>query len=369
MGWLQDVIKARELITSGREFTAITHGGMAHMDDLLAAALLYSKAQAVYRLNDLKDILNIPGDVVLVDIGDGFRDRLTDRFVVLDHHGVKDPAMEPSSIIQVALTLDVKTTPLVSTLAHFVDLFDRFGPTAKRAAGPYGNSLNYALTRYFSGFNGAVRDRFLELVAEAYHAEFDASVDSLTKAFEIVEKLAFARLVDTFPKTFSLLRLMLQAVKDPTVALSKEAVEAGFGIDFGCYALAAVPELEPYVIQGLEGYFSDARQAAETALYMRYTRIITKDITAVAVEKPMSPTLLWHALQDLAVVKGPVFIVIKDVRTPGAYTVWRPPEFASVIDFRKLSGNEVVFKHAGGFLAVVKADSAEEAARFVLSQL
>jgi hypothetical protein len=53
----------------------------------------------------------------------------------------------------------------------------------------------------------------------------------------------------------------------------------------------------------------------------------------------------------------PAFVVVKD-RTPGAYTLWRPDRRANTADFRRLQGPEVIFKHATGFLAVVKAESA-----------
>ncbi|MFN3804912.1 MAG: hypothetical protein ACK4SY_07635 [Pyrobaculum sp.] len=367
MGWLEDVIKAREMIERGR-FSVVTHGGIAHMDDLLASALLYGRA-SVYRLNTYEQVVNIAGDVLLVDFGDGFRDKLpAERFVVLDHHGSSD---EPSSIVQVATALGVTPSPAVATLTHFVDLFDRFGPSVKKVAGHYGNSLNHGLTRIFSSFAGAVRDRFMELVTEAYLSKTDVSLDALFNALKIAERLQFTKLAEHFPRTFAQLRLMLQAAGNPSVALSKEAVDTGFGVDFGCYAVLAVPELERYVLQGLEQYFEEAKRAAETVLYMRYSMVkkAGRDVVAIVVDEPMSPTMLWNALKDLGMAEGPTFIVMKDVRTPGGYTVWRPQEYAEVIDFRKLSGENVVFKHAGGFLAVVKAKDGQDAAISVLKQL
>jgi hypothetical protein len=102
----------------------------------------------------------------------------------------------------------------------------------------------------------------------------------------------------------------------------------------------------------------------------RYRIIRSDDVVAVAVEDHVAPGPLWNALQDVgAIGSEPVFIVVKDRRTPGAYTLWRPDRHASVIDFRKLQGPAVVFKHASGFLAVVKAESAEAAAEYALGQL
>jgi hypothetical protein len=120
------------------------------MDDTLAAALLHRHgAEAIYRYNTPEEVLAVEGDVVVFDIGDSFRDKLPERYVVLDHHGVRDPAEEPSSVVQVALAVDAKLKPLPATLIHYVDLFDRYGPAVKRWAGPYGNSLNNGVARYF----------------------------------------------------------------------------------------------------------------------------------------------------------------------------------------------------------------------------
>lgn len=363
MGWIYDVAKARELV--GRKFSVVTHGGVAHMDDLLSVALLYRRAEAVYRLSTYGEVLNVGGNVLLVDFGDGFREKLPERYVVLDHHGVADPSQEPSSVVQVATLLEVGTTPLVATLTHFVDIFDRFGPSVKRWAGVYGNSLNHGLTQYFSGLNGLVRDRFLELVADAYHSRLDVDVTSLSSSLKVVERLQFSDLAESFPKTFQMLRLMLDAARDVSVALSREAMEVGFGLDFGCFAVLAVPELEPYVVRGLERHLSEARHAAETAASGRY--ILVKN--AVAVEDYLSPAMFWNALQDVGVIDGPAFVVVKNRRDPGTYVAWRPDRYSTIFDFRKLKGEEVIFKHATGFLAVIKAKTAEEAAQYVLRQL
>jgi hypothetical protein len=263
VSWLLDVCKAVEVVKKGK-FAAVTHGGIAHMDDTLAAALLFRHGAEVYRYNTLEEVLKVDGDVVLFDIGDAFRDKLPERYVVLDHHGVKDPSEEPSSIIQVSLALDAKYSPQVATLVHFVDLFDRYGPAAKRWAGPYGNSLNNGVARYFGEATptGLVKEvRFLELLAEALASRQDFELSTFAEAYKLAERLPYVNYVDKFPRTFQNLRLMLSAVEDPIgAAMSKEAQETGFGIDFGAYAVMAVPELEPYVLKGLEGHFAEAKK-------------------------------------------------------------------------------------------------------------
>ena len=100
--------------------------------------------------------------------------------------------------------------------------------------------------------------------------------------------------------------------------------------------------------------------------------MIKGPLTAVAAEDHIPPDPLWNALQDLGVLitaAEPAFVVVKDRRNPGAYTLWRPDRHANAIDFRRLQGPEVIFKHATGFLAVVKAESAEAAAKQALAQL
>jgi len=368
--WLSDVAKAANVIRRGG-FKGITHGGVAHADDTIAAALLHrAGAEAIYRLNEAEEALAVEGDVVLFDIGDSFAAGLPQRFVVLDHHGVGDPAEEPSSVVQVVLAVGARASPLVQTLINFVDLFDRFGPSVKRWAGPYGNSLNNGLAKYFGDATpkGLVKEeKFLSLVADAFYSTLDIDLAAFGEAFRVAEKLKVVDLAERFPRTFHLLRLMLQAARDPlSASTSKEALEAGFGIDFGSYALLAVPELEPYIVRGLESHFSEARRAAEAAERGRYT-VVKGPVTAVAVEDHVPPGPLYNALLDLGVLNGPAFIVVKDRRNPGAYTLWRPDKFAREIDFRRLEGDRVVFKHASGFLAVVKAESAEEAAKYAMA--
>ena len=100
MAWLDDVQRAALVVRRGG-FKAVTHGGVAHMDDTLAAALLHRHgAEAIYRYNTLEEVLAVEGEVVVFDIGDSFQ--LPERYVVLDLHGVRDPAEEPSSVVQVA---------------------------------------------------------------------------------------------------------------------------------------------------------------------------------------------------------------------------------------------------------------------------
>lgn len=369
MKWLDDVLKASQIVKK-KGFKAVTHGGGAHADDTLAAALLWrSGAEAVYRLNTAEEILKIEGDVVLFDIGDQFQ--LPDRYVVLDHHGVSDPAEEPSSVIQVSLAVGARYAPLVATLIHWVDLFDRYGPEAKRWAGPYGNSLNNGVVKYFGESNGLVRDtKFLDLLADALYSKLSLDLAAFSEAFKLAEKLPFSDLAEKYPRTFQTLRLMQAASKDViTASTSKEAYETGFGIDFGAYAVLAVPELEQYVLKGLERHYADAKRATEIVSSQRYKLITTGEIAAVAVEENVPPAPLWNALIDEKALNGPVLIVVKDRRNPGAYTVWRPDRYANIIDFRKIGGDRVLFKHVTGFMAVVRGESAEEVAAYVLEQL
>jgi hypothetical protein len=196
-----------------------------------------------------------------------FRDKLPERYVVLDHHGVRDPAEEPSSVVQVALAVGAKLRPLQAHLIHYVDLFDRYGPAVKRWAGPYGNSLNNGVAKYFGDLapTGRVKDaKFLDLLADAVYSAFEADLPAFAEAFKLAEKLPFADLAQKFPRTFHTLKLMLEAAKDPvSVSMSRDALEAGFGIDFGACAVLAVPELEPYVLKGLERHYAEAKKAAE----------------------------------------------------------------------------------------------------------
>ncbi|AFA40122.1 hypothetical protein Pogu_2095 [Pyrobaculum oguniense TE7] len=373
MSWLKDVLRAAEVVRTGK-FKAVTHGGVAHVDDTLAAALLHrAGAEDLYRLNTAEEIARLDGDVVVFDIGDYFQ--LPERFVVLDHHGVSDPSEEPSSVIQVALAVGARPSPLVATLVHWVDLYDRYGSEVKKWAGPYGNSINHGVVKYFGDATpaGLVKDtKFLELLAEAFYSRSEFDLRDFAEAYKIAEKLSFTDMAERYPRTFQTLRLMLAASKDPIAAATgREAQETGFGLDFGAYALLAVPELERYVLEGLERHFAEARRAVEVVSQGRYWKVVSDCLVAFAVEDYVAPTPLWNALIDHGVLslEQKAVVVVKDRRTPGAYTAWRPDRFASVIDFRKLSGSRVVFKHVTGFVAVVKGESAEDVATYVLQEL
>jgi hypothetical protein len=127
--------------------------------------------------------------------GVAFRDKLPERYVVLDHHGVRDPAEEPSSVVQAALAAGAKLRPLQAHLIHCVDLFDRCGPAVKRWAGPYGNSLNNGVAKYFGGLapTGRVKDAKF-LLADAVYSAFEADLPAFAEAFKLAEKLPFADL-------------------------------------------------------------------------------------------------------------------------------------------------------------------------------
>jgi len=386
------VVKVSRVVRRGN-FKAVTHGGVAHADDTIAAALLHrAGAEAIYRLNEAEEALAVEGDVVLFDIGDSFAAGLPQRFVVLDHHGVGDPAEEPSSVVQVALAVGARASPLVQTLINFVDLFDRFGTAVKQWTGPFGNSLNRALSKYFGDATpkGLVKEeKFLSLVADAFYSREQVGLAELVSVFgEFADRLDLGDWPGRFPRTFQFFGLLRLAPRDPSVLASEEAVKVGFGIDFATYAVAAVPELKPYVLKGLESMFEETRRAAEVAEGNLYAIYADRAI-AVATEEDVSPSMLYNALIDAGKLrnrgaavsepcdgdhesctqraKPPVFIVVRDKRLPGAYTLWRPDKYSDGIDFRRLGGVRVVFKHPSGFLAVVVAESAEEAAKYALS--
>jgi len=275
MRWIVDVLKASEVIRRGR-FKAVTHNGVAHADDTIAAALLHrAGAEAIYRLNEAEEVLAVEGEVLLFDIGDSFAARLPQRFVVLDHHGVGDPAEEPSSVVQVALAVGARAGPLVQTLINFVDLFDRFGTPVKQWIGPFGNSLNKALSKYFGDATpkGLVNEEtFLSLVADAFYSKELVSVDELVAVYdEVAERLDLGDLSERFPRTFQFFRLLQKVPQNPGLLTSEEAAKTGFGIDFATYALTVVPELEPYVLKGLEAMLSEAKKAAEVAENYRFS--------------------------------------------------------------------------------------------------
>jgi len=390
MKWLTDVLKAAEVVKRGN-FKAITHNGIAHADDTIAAALLHrAGAEAIYRLNEAEEALAVEGDVVLFDIGDSFAAGLPQRFVVLDHHSTPE---ESSSVIQVALAVGASPSPQVQALINFVDLFDRFGTAVKQWTGPFGNSLNRALSKYFGDATpkGLVKEgEFLSLVADAFYSGEQASLAELAAVFgEVAERLDLGDWPERFPRTFQFFGLLRLAPRDPSVLTSEEALKTGFGIDFTTYAVAAVPELEPYVMRGLEAMLSEAKKAAEVAENYRYT-VAMERVIAIATEEDVSPSALYNAMIDSGRLRNrdvkllefceeehyyepcieyaeiPVFFVVRDRRTPGAYVLWRPDKYGSRVDFRRLDGDGVVFKHPSGFLAVVKAENAEEAARYAL---
>ncbi|MEM1638131.1 MAG: hypothetical protein QW247_10535 [Pyrobaculum sp.] len=377
----REVEDARRIISGGR-FAAVVHNGTAHADDTIAAALLYKAgAEAVYRLGQREELLEVAsrGSVVYADIGYRHYDELKARgdVAILDHHapnGEPEYTELPSSLIQTVEALGLRLKPRVSILFVVADLVDRFGAiAAKRWLGVYGASLNQGLSAYFGmTTRGEYKDvKFLDLIAEAVLSDFDVNdFAEYAKAFWTASNINVDP--DRYPRTLGQLRLMRQAARGDvtSVALSQDAFKVGFGIDFATHAVLAVPQLGDYIAKGLERYFGESIKAVKIVEGRQYS-VVEGPIKAFAVEDSAPPTAIWNALLDLSVIKEeePVVIAVKDIRNPGAYSLWRPDRHKDRIDFRKLQGDAVIFKHQSGFMAVVKADSAEEAVKYVLPRL
>lgn len=377
----EEVEAARRIIAGGR-FVVVVHNGTAHADDTIAAALLYKAgAEAVYRLGQPEELLEIAKGgrpVIYADIGYKNYDALKRHDVaVLDHHapnGEPEYVELPSSLMQTVEALRLTPRPRVSVLFMAADLVDRYGAiAAKKWLGLYGASLNQGLAAYFGmTAKGKFEDyEFLELVAGAATADFDvADFNEYSKAYAISFSLDVNP--ERYPRTLAQLMLMRRAAGGDvvSVALSQDAYKTGFGIDFAAHAVLAVPRLAQYVERGLSKYFEESMKAIKIVEGRRYA-LIEGAIKGVAVDDNAPPTAIWNALLDLSVVREdePVIIAVKDLRNPGAYSLWRPDRHKDRIDFRKLTGDRVVFKHQSGFMAVVKAENAEDATKYALEML
>jgi hypothetical protein len=384
LGRYREEVEAARAIVQGRRFKAVVHNGTAHADDTIAAALLWrAGAEAVYRLGQEGELLEVAGGgtpVVYADIGYKYYDRLKSAgtVAVLDHHapnGEPEYVELPSSLMQTVEALGMRPRPRIYVLFVAADLVDRFGAiAAKRWLGIYGASLNQGLSAYFGATpRGKYEDvKFLELVAEAATADFDVEdFAEYSKSFAVAQSVDID--AERFPRTLAQLRLMRQAARDAVSAsLSQEARRVGFGIDFAAHAVLAVPQLAEYVARGLARYFDDSVRTARAVEGGRYSVVEgATALKAVAVEDSVPPTAVWNALLDVGVLKEdePIVVAVKDIRNPGAYSLWRPDRHKDKIDFRKLQGEKVIFKHQSGFMAVVKAENAEEAAKYALAQL
>ncbi len=376
-------VEAARGIVGGGHFVVVVHNGTAHADDTIAAALLYrAGAEEIYRLGQPEELLEVARrgrPVIYVDIGYKHYDALKSagHVAVLDHHapnGEPEYVDLPSSLMQTVEALRLRLRPRISVLFTAADLVDRFGSmAAKRWLGLYGASLNQGLSAYFGiTARGRYEDvRFLELIAEAAASDFDVGdFGDYSKAFEISRSLDVDP--ERYPRALAQLRLMRRAAQGDviSVVLSQDAYKVGFGIDFATHAVLAVPQLGDYVAKGLSKYFEESLKAVRIAEGRRYA-VVEGPIKAIAVDESAPPTVLWNALLDLSAIREeePVIIVVKDLRNPGAYSLWRPDRHKDRIDFRRLSGDRVVFKHQSGFMAVVKAENAEDAARYALEKL
>lgn len=369
----REVGAARRIVRG--EFAVVAHNGMAHADDTIAVALLRrAGAKAVYRLGQLEDInavLKEHDRVIIVDVGNKWYDRLKahgDRVAVLDHHapaGEPEYQMLPSSLMQVVEALDLAAPPRIQMLFTAVDLVDRYGPQAKRWLGMYGTSLNYGLTSYLfaSTPSGEVRDvAFLDAIAKFVDDFVDVENEEYSRAYGAVSVPPNA---ERYPRALGLYRLIAMAAEDISVVYSREAFQTGFGIDFGTHA-ALTPKLAGYINKGLEKHSEEALKAVSIVEQGRYSLVNRGPIAAIVTEESASPAMLYNAYVDLHLASGPTVVVVKDLRTPGGYVLWRPDEYKDVIDFRRLlSGKNPVFVHQSGFMAVVKASSAEEAAKSI----
>ncbi len=377
----EEVEAARRIIAGGR-FAVVVHSGTAHADDTIAAALLYKAgAEAIYRLGQLEELLEVAKSgrpVIYADIGYRHYGELKRYNVaVLDHHapnGEPEYVKLPSSLMQTVEALRLTPRPRISVLFTAADLVDRFGAmAAKRWLGLYGASLNQGLSAYFGmTIRGRHEDvKFLELVAEAATSDFDVEdFAEYSKAYAISTSIDIDP--ERYPRTLAQLVLMRRAARGDviSVVLSQDAYKVGFGIDFTTHAILAVPQLSQYVAKGLSKYFEENIRAVRIVERGQYA-LVEGAVKAIAVDDNVPPTALWNALLDLSIIREeePVIIAVRDLRNPGAYSLWRPDRHKDRIDFRELTGDRVVFRHQSGFMAVVKAESAEDAVKYALERL
>lgn len=100
---------------------AVTHGGVAHLDDLLAASMLINAGIPVYRRNPTKEDLEDP-TVVVFDIGDQF-DPLLNNY---DHHQDEKTPCSFFLVAEYVCGVDPHTLRL-GQQSRWADLVDRCG--------------------------------------------------------------------------------------------------------------------------------------------------------------------------------------------------------------------------------------------------
>jgi len=359
----RELQEAKSAVQNAQKVIVVSHGGIPHADDILALAIAKALGAETARVEDAKLVEFVAqkvreGYVVLVvDVGANMYEQLKaidpTKVFVVDHHGVGRDA-EYATASAVAKIFGVE---LPRHVLEFIDKTDigKFTDVRNIAEQEmYGNTF---VTR----FNVEPKTReeaeaLLKALAEVTPADKLAALQIVARKVAQVD----SKLLDPVMPDVAAIRHYVEG----NTARAKELVEkynlSGVGLsplDYAYYKIKGSAEFEKAVDRGLADRLK-ALQLVQEGQYVKAGTVNGVDIYVLDAAVPATDAL--RAIQAREGARPAVLIS----RSPrGGYNITRLDEHKNVINLANLEGKpHVTFAHKGGFLAVIDAKSAEEAA-------
>jgi len=359
----RELQEAKIAVQNAQKVIVVSHGGIPHADDILALAIAKASGAEVARVEDakleefVKQKVQEGYTVLVVDVGANKYEQLKaidpKRVYVVDHHGDRNIQRATASA-----AVEIFGVKLPDHVVKFVDMtdigqFTQVRDLAERQL--YGNTF---VTR----FN--VEPKTKEEAEALLRALAEVTSEDKLAALQIVAK----RVGHIDPKLLDPVMPDVAAIRhyvEGNTAKVKELVEkyklSGTGLsplDFAYYKLKGPAEFEKAVDRGL----ADRLKALQLVQEGKYVKVGTVNgVDIYLIDEAIPATDALRAIFAKEGTSRPAVLISKSPR--GGYNITRLDEHKDVINLANLEGKpHVTFVHKGGFLAVIDAKDAKEAA-------
>jgi len=349
-------------VQNAQKVIVVSHGGIPHADDILALAIAVRSGAETARVEDAKLVEFVrqkvqEGYVVLVvDVGASVYDKLKaidpTRVYVIDHHGDRNIQRATASA-----AAEIFGVQLPEHVVKFVDMTDIGQFTQVRdiaARYLYGNTF---VTRFnVEPKTKEEAEALLKALAEVTPEDRLAALQIVAKHVEHVDpNLLGAAMPDV-----AAIRHYVEGNAEKVRELVEKHNLSGVGLsplDYAFYKVKGPAEFEKAVERGLADRIRTL-QLVQEGQYVKAGTVNGVDIYVLDAAVPAT-----DALRAILAREGarPAVLIPRSPR--GGYNITRLDEHKNVINLANLKGMQhVTFAHPGGFLAVIDAKDAKEAA-------
>jgi len=355
---LQEAVVA---VQTAQKVIVVTHAGIPHADDILAVTIALSKGAEVARVEDAKleefvrQKVREGYTVLVMDVGANKYEQLKAAgAIVVDHHGVGRDA-EYATAGAAARIFGVE---LPKHVLEFIDKTDMGKFTDVRHIAEQQLYGNTTVTR----FN--VEPKTREEAEALLKALAEVTPEDKLAALQIVAR----KVAQVDPKLLDPVMPDVAAIRhyvEGNTARAKELVEkyrlSGVGLsplDYAYYKLKGPAEFEKAVDRGL----ADRLKALQLVQEGKYVKVGTVNgIDIYLIDEAIPATDALRAILAKEGTNRPAVLISKSPR--GGYNITRLDEHKDLIHLANLAGKpHVTFAHSAGFIAVIDAKDAKEAA-------